>query len=272
MAYFTTSDGLKLHYTDQGKGLPLLCLAGLTRTGADFDYVAPHLTGTRLIRLDYRGRGASDWDENWQNYTLPIECRDVVELLDHLQLDAVAILGTSRGGLNAMGLCARVPERILGVALNDVGPELDPAGLAGIMTYLGRNPAAGTHAEIAAALAAVLVGFANVPEARWLQEARLHFPIKDGRPHISYDPNLRRAVEAGGEVPDLWPFFDAMAGKPLACIRGAGSDLLSVDTFEQMKVRRPDMIAAVVPDRGHIPFLDEPESIAALHQWLEAMQ
>mgnify|MGYP000433388184 CR=1 FL=1 len=106
MPTFKTSDGLTLHYTDEGTGLPLLCLAGLTRTGADFDYAAPHLTGTRLIRLDYRGRGQSNWDDDWHNYTLPIECRDVIELLDHLEIEAVAILGTSRGGLNAMGLAA----------------------------------------------------------------------------------------------------------------------------------------------------------------------
>ena len=43
MPHFTTSDGLSLHYTDEGTGLPLLCLSGLTRDGRDFDYVAPHL-------------------------------------------------------------------------------------------------------------------------------------------------------------------------------------------------------------------------------------
>ncbi len=82
MPKFTTSDGLSLHYTDEGNGLPILCLAGLSRNGSDFDYVAPHLTDHRLIRLDYRGSGQSDWDESWRNYTLPVECRDVIELLD----------------------------------------------------------------------------------------------------------------------------------------------------------------------------------------------
>ena len=106
MATFQTSDGLRLHYTDAGEGLPLLCLAGLTRTGADFDYVRPHLPPCRMITLDYRGRGQSDWDAHWQNYALPVEVRDVMELMDHLELPRVAVLGTSRGGLNAMGLAA----------------------------------------------------------------------------------------------------------------------------------------------------------------------
>lgn len=272
MPHFTTSDGLRLHYTDAGAGLPLLCLAGLTRTSADFDYVAPHLPPCRLIRLDYRGRGQSDWDSKWQNYVLPIEIRDVIELLDHLSVGAAAILGTSRGGLNAMGLAATAPDRFLGAALNDIGPELDPRGLANIMVYLGRRPATKTHAEAAAAMAHVMTGFPNVPHARWLQEAQTHFREAEDGLDITYDPALRTAVEAGGEMPDLWPFFDALAGKPLCLIRGANSDLLSAETAQKMQARRPDMIYAEVPDRGHIPFLDEAEAVSALHSWMKTLQ
>jgi pimeloyl-ACP methyl ester carboxylesterase len=192
----------------------------------------------------------------------------VVELLDHLKLDAVALIGTSRGGLNAMGLAASVPERLLGVALNDIGPELDPSGLAGIMHFLGRKPATKTFEDAANALEKVLVGFDNVPKSRWLEEAKKHF-VKDGDGlNITYDPKLRDAVEAGGDIPDLWPFFDALAGKPLCCIRGEGSDLLSAETLSKMRIRRPDMIATTVPDRGHIPFLDEPPALQALKTWL----
>jgi len=225
MPKFTTSDGLSLHYEDEGSGLPILCLAGLTRTTRDFDYVTPHLAGNRLIKMDYRGRGQSDFAKDWSTYTLPIECRDVLELLDHLGLDAVSILGTSRGGLNAMGLALGHPDRILGAAFNDVGPELDARGLDAIMG-------------------------------------------------ITYDPKLRDAVEAGrgGEMPDLWPFFDALAGKPIACIRGANSDLLSAETLSEMQKRRPDMHVAVVPDRAHIPFLDKPEAVAALTAWVKELQ
>lgn len=272
MPRFATSDGLSLHYTDTGDGLPLLCLAGLTRTGADFDYVRPHLPPCRLITLDYRGRGQSDWDPTWQNYTLPIEIRDVMELLDHLSLDRVAILGTSRGGLNAMGLAAAAPDRLIGAALNDVGPELDADGLAAIMVYLGKPPLVRTHAEMASAMAIALPGFANVPPARWMAEAQLHYRETATGLEITYDPHLRDAVEAGGAVPDLWPFFDALAGKPTCLIRGAGSNLLSAETTARMQERRPDMIYAEVPDRGHVPFLDEPEAIAALTAWMEQLR
>jgi pimeloyl-ACP methyl ester carboxylesterase len=273
MARFTTSDGLSLHYTDEGTGLPILCLAGLTRTGADFDDVAPHLANHRLIRLDYRGRGQSDFDPDWQNYAMPVECRDVLELLAHLGLEKVAILGTSRGGLNAMGLAAGAKDRLLGVALNDVGPEIDPKGITFIMSYLGRNPAAKTHAEAAAALKHVYAGFDGVPDSRWMIEAQKNFRQTADGLEITYDPALRNAVAAAMDAPtpDLWPLFDAMAGLPLACIRGANSDLLTPQTLAEMQRRRPDMITAVVPGRGHVPFLNEPEAVTALHRWIGEM-
>ena len=274
MPRFTTSDGLSLHYTDEGSGLPVICLAGLTRAGADFDYVAPHLTDIRLIRMDYRGRGKSDWAENYLTYAIPVEGRDCVELMDHLGLDRAAILGTSRGGLIAMGLAATVKERLIGVALNDIGPELDPRGLEVIKNYIGRNPAQKTHAEAAAIRGAQMTGFANVPDSRWMEEVqRLFHETPDGLT-ITYDPKLRDAVlEAGAQpAPDLWPFFDAFEGLPLCAIRGANSDLLCPETLAEMQRRRPDMITAVVPDRAHIPFLDEPEALAALRKWIEALQ
>ena len=273
MARFKTSDGLNLHYTDEGAGLPILCLAGLTRTGADFDYVTPHLSGHRLIKLDYRGRGQSDFDPNWENYSLPVECRDVLELLAHLSLEKVAILGTSRGGLNAMGLAMGARDRLLGVALNDIGPELDPNGLAFIMEYIGRNPSAKTHAEVAATTARIFTDFEDVPESRWMEEAVKHYTQTDEGLRITYDPNLREAVAAVSAQPpvDLWPFFDALAGLPVACIKGANSNLLSADTLAEMQERQPDMISAVVPGRGHIPFLDEPEAVATLQSWVEQM-
>ncbi|PIE12638.1 MAG: alpha/beta hydrolase [Rhodobacterales bacterium] len=269
MPTFTTSDNITLHYTDEGAGLPLLCLAGLTRDGRDFDFVAPHLTGIRLIRLDYRGRGQSQWAD-WSTYTLPVETRDVIELLDHLGLDKVAILGTSRGGLIAMGLAAAIHDRLLGVALNDVGPEIAPEGLEGIYTYIGRNPSYKTLEALLEVWPDAISGFANVPTSRYRAEISRLYNETDAGLEITYDPALRDAVLATRDqpLPDLWPFFDALAGLPLAVIRGENSNLLLQSTFQEMQRRRPDMIAATVPDRGHIPYLDEPESLTALHAWI----
>ncbi|MES2666964.1 MAG: alpha/beta hydrolase [Pseudomonadota bacterium] len=272
MAFFTTSDGCRIAYDDQGQGLPLLCLAGLTRTRADFDYLAPHLPPLRLIRMDYRGRGGSGWTGP-ATYTVPIEARDAVELLDHLGVAQAAILGTSRGGLIGMLLAAMARPRVLGLCLNDVGPVIERAGLERIFDYVGRNPAARSHAELADRMPRAMPGFANVPPERWLAEAQKHYTATPDGLRITYDPALREAFLAAFDGPpvDLWPLFEACAGLPLALIRGANSDLLTVQTTAEMQRRRPDMIMASVPDRAHIPFLDEPESLTAIRAFLKAL-
>ncbi|MGX9356612.1 alpha/beta fold hydrolase [Roseobacteraceae bacterium S113] len=273
MPHFTTSDGVSLYYSDHGTGQPVLCLSGLTRDSRDFDYVAPFLAGHRMICMDYRGRGKSEHADP-STYTIPREGQDAMELLAHLGIAQAAILGTSRGGLIAMGLAATVPDALLGVALNDIGPELDPAGLDVIMGYIGRQPIWKTYEEAAQARPGVMAGFANVPAERWRAEVEKFFDETPSGLKITYDPRLREAVEAAGAqpMPDLWPFFDALEGKPIAIIRGENSDLLSEDTMEEMIRRRPDACTAVVPDRGHVPFLDEHESQVAILEWLEDME
>ena len=268
-ATFPAADGTRLAYSDEGTGLPLLCLPGLTRTMRDFDYLVPHLPPCRLIRMDYRGRGASGWSGP-ETYTVPTEAQDALALLDHLGLAKAAILGTSRGGLIGMVLAAIARDRLLGLCLNDVGPVIERRGLERIFDYVGRNPAAKTHAALAAALPRNMPGFANVPPERWLSEARLHYTQSDAGLTITYDPALREAFLAAFQGPptDAWPLFDACAGLPLALIRGANSDLLSAENAAEMRRRRPDMIFAEVPDRAHVPFLVEPESLAVIRAFL----
>mgnify|MGYP001791070036 FL=1 len=103
MPEFTTSDNVRLHFEDEGTGHPILCLAGLTRNSRDFTYLMPHLSTYRVIRLDYRGRGLSEYPKDFMSYNILREGMDAVELLDHLGLDKVTLIGTSRGGLIEIG-------------------------------------------------------------------------------------------------------------------------------------------------------------------------
>jgi len=270
MPHLTAPDGTRLFFLDEGPrdAIPILCLAGLTRTHRDFDPVLPALADYRVIRMDYRGRGDSDWADA-ATYTIPQEAQDALLLLDHLGLRDAGILGTSRGGLIAMGLAMAARDRLRGVCLVDIGPDLAPGGLDRIKDYLGRNPAFTSHAEMAAAMPGLNPQFADVPPERWLAEVQKHFTETPRGLQITYDPKLRDAVLAAGAtpVPDLWPFFDAMGDLPLALIRGANSDLLSRETAAEMRRRRPDMLFADVPGRGHVPFLDEPDAVFILQTW-----
>lgn len=277
MADFTTSDGLQIYYEDTGSGQPLLCLAGLTRNCRDFDHIAPHLRDTRLISMDCRGRGQSQYDPNWANYNLLREAQDVIELLDYLGLEKVTVLGTSRGGLIAMMLAAGHADRLAGVILNDVGPVLSADGLARIIDYVGKPPPWTSYAQAAAGLKAALGrDFPDLPDDVWTHMAQAQYCEADGGLILRYDAHLRDALLAqidaqadAGSPPDLWPLFAALKPLPTGVLRGANSDILEAETLAEMQRRHPDLIVATVPNRGHVPLLDEPQSLTLIRQILE---
>lgn len=266
---FQAEDGATLSFSDTGTGAPLLLLAGLTRNGRDFDYLARHLHNLRLIRLDSRGRGESQWTGP-DTYNVAQEARDALALLDHLGLARAAIIGTSRGGLLGMVMAATAHDRVAGLCLNDVGPVLERAGLERIGAYIGIEPAVTTLEEIADRMPAAMPGFNNVPELRWEEETIRRYIQTSRGVTLPYDPDLRKSFEKAmaGPLADAWPLFEACAGIPLALIRGVNSDVLTRATADEMAARRPDMIRVEVPDRGHTPFLDEPEALGAIHAWL----
>ncbi|MCR9146338.1 MAG: alpha/beta hydrolase [Rhodobacteraceae bacterium] len=269
MPTFTTSDNVALHYEDQGDGPSILCLAGLTRNSRDFTYLMPHLGDYRVIRLDYRGRGQSGHAADFMSYNVLREGADAIELLDHLGLERITLIGTSRGGLIAMALSITNPDRLSGVVLNDIGPEVTATGIARIMDYVGKTPPFKDLDEAAEALmAGQAKAFPGVPLWRWREQADFMWaPAPGGGIALRYDPRLRDALvgQAGaGAAPDLWQLFDGLREIPTAALKGANSDLLSPETFAKMQERNPDMITAIVPDRGHVPFLDEPEALDAI--------
>jgi pimeloyl-ACP methyl ester carboxylesterase len=228
----------------------------------------------RLIRMDYRGRGRSDHDPDFMNYNIVRESQDALELMDHLGLRRVTLIGTSRGGLIAMALSLSHADRLAGVVLNDIGPEVADDGIERILDYVGKPPAARTLDEAAGALKSVHAGdFPGVTLERWRKQAGAMFDEQPGGGlALRYDPDLRKALvgQAGaGEGPDLWTLFDHLKDTPLAVIRGAHSDLLSAGTLEKMAERHPGLIAETVPDRGHVPFLDETESLRAIRALME---
>lgn len=272
MTPFITQDGLTLDYKIEGEGKPLLCLPGLTRDLYDFDELAKAMSGeARVIRLSMRGRGKSDWAKDYQSYNIVQEAADAIEFMDFLELEKATLVGTSRGGFNGMILAATAPDRLSGILLNDIGPELAADGIGKIMQYVGKPPAVKGLADLVAALKADMTSdFPDLDDAKWQELARRWFKVSDAGVALSYDPAIGKAMheQAQGETPDLWGLFDLMASVPLALLRGENSDLLSVETAEAMQARRPDMLYAEVPNRGHIPLLDEAESLDIIRKLL----
>jgi pimeloyl-ACP methyl ester carboxylesterase len=280
--FVTAPDGLRLHVREYGDGrtdrLPVVCLPGLSRTTEDFDVLAAALATDkavprRVLALDYRGRGLSDYDHNPKNYALPVELADVIAVLDACGAAPAVIVGTSRGGLLAMMLAAVRPEAIAGAVLNDIGPVIEAEGLMRIKDYVGKLPEPSSFEDGAAILRHVADGrFPNLSAADWLSAAKRAWREKDGRLVLTYDTALAHnlaAITFDQPLPAMWPQFDALAQKPVMTVRGANSDLLSAATVEAMQARHPAMDVLVVPDQGHAPLLAEPDVIARIAQFAE---
>ena len=272
--FYRSPDGLTLFARDFGPlGAPrttVLCLAGLTRNSRDFGPLAARLaTERRVLCPDYRGRGRSQYAGDPATYNPLHELADSLALLDHLAVPQTAVIGTSRGGIIAMLMAQRAPRRVKGVVLNDIGPHIDQGGLLRIARYLGVGPALASWEDAVDVLKQTHPGFDTLAPAEWLAFAQRVFRDDEGRPKVDYDLKLAEAFPSAADIaekglPDLWEPFAALRGMPAAVLRAEHSDLLSAETVAAMQKLIPALITATIADRGHVPFLDEPESLAAI--------
>jgi len=274
--FVSAPDGLRLHvrmYGARGRVLPIVCLPGLTRNGADFHELATALTRNAaqprlVITIDSRGRGRSGYDPNPENYSFPVELADVIAATTALEIGPAVFLGTSRGGILTMLLGAARPGAIAGVILNDIGPVIDPKGLVRIKGYAGKLPEPRSYEEGAEILRRLGdAQFPGLSTESWLTQARQVWRRENGKPVLSYDPNISKTLEGidlERPLPPLWTQFDSLARVPLMVVHGGNSDLLSAATVDAMRERRLDIDVLEVPNQGHAPLLVEPEVIARI--------
>jgi pimeloyl-ACP methyl ester carboxylesterase len=278
--WWQSPDGLKLHYRDYPGGPTaaerpaILCIPGLTRNARDFEDAAMRLSPAwRVICVDLRGRGESPASPDTSGYAPPTYVLDIAALFVALKLEKVVLFGTSLGGLLAMLIAFTTPERLAGVLLNDIGPVLEPAGMARIRSYVGKSGSWPTWLHAARALGETQRdAYPSYALEDWLAMAkRLCRLTPAGRIVYDYDMRIAEPFRDGADAPavDLWPAFEALGGRPVLLVRGARSDVLSAATAEAMAERVPALEVATVPDIGHAPTLMEPEAVAAIDRLLD---
>ncbi len=251
-----------------GAGVPLLCLPGLVRTSGDFAGVAARHGGDRrVVALDYAGRGGSAWAGSVARYAPAAILRDVMDVCAAVHLHRAVVIGTSFGGLLAMGLGAARPGLLAGVVLNDIGPEIGQEGAGRVRRFIGEDPALADLGAVVAHLRRMLPDLSLHGEGEWREFAALTYAAgADERWHPRWDTRI--AEVAGTRLPDLWPLFGGLAAVPLLLVHGGRSTLLLAETVARMRAARPDMAVARVPQSGHAPTLAEPEAVAALDAFL----
>jgi pimeloyl-ACP methyl ester carboxylesterase len=279
--YFTARDGLRLYarrYPGAGgeEGRPVLCLPGLTRNSRDFHDLALALSrqpgvGSRTVyTVDYRGRGFSEFDPDWKNYTVPIETLDVLDFMTLAGIEGAAIVGTSRGGLIAMAMAAIQPTAIGAVVLNDIGPVIEHDGLVRISGYVGRVPLPISWPDAARMVRDLnRRHFPDVSDAQWEAVARQWYNERNGRPAPGYDAKLGKALSVLYQpLPPLWPQFEALKHVPVLVVRGENSDVLAAETVDEMRRRHPTLATITVSNQGHAPLLKDNPTIEAIRHFL----
>jgi len=273
--HYTVRDGLRLHFRDYPGASdkpPLLCLPGLTRNARDFaEFAERYSPRFRVIALDFRGRAASDYDPVPARYNPMTYAADVIELLDQLGIGQAIFVGTSLGGLVTMVIAATAPQRIAAAIINDVGPDVDPAGIDRILTYVGKDPRFSNWDEAADVISGNYgASFDRYTHEDWVKMAKRNCREDDGEIRFDYDMAIAEPFRTAGPVPqvDLWPLFAALGDKPLLVVRGEKSDLLTAETAQKMQAVALGMRLAVVPGVGHAPELSEPEAVVAIDEFL----
>lgn len=272
--FYQSDDGLRLYARDypgpEDDAPVIICLPGLTRNSKDFVALAETLQhGYRVICPDQRGRGRSQRDANAAHYRPDRYVQDMCALQEILHISKWTIIGTSLGGLMAMLMMARDGQRIAGVVLNDIGPVVDPLGLARIASYVGKSAPVRNWDE-ASEQAAVTnaLAFPDYDRKAWQAMARELYIQEGTTPVLDYDPAIAVGVVADTAALSLWPLLEAMPALPVLAIRGETSDILSAAILNEMTQRLPHLTAVTVPHRGHAPTLGEPAARAAIMKFL----
>jgi pimeloyl-ACP methyl ester carboxylesterase len=271
---FITINGLRLHFLDFGNGgkPPLICIHGLTGNAHNFDALATHLVPDyHVMSIDVRGRGDSQWgpaDEyNQSNYS-----SDLATLIDQLRLPRVTLIGTSMGGATAMLYAGGYPDRVQRMVLNDVGPEVDLAGIKRITDYMTAAPAEfGSLAEVAGYYRQNYPAMRQMPDHELLEFVKWAVrPAENSTLRWKIDPAIRNVPRGSSARPlDLWVPY-ARITAPVLVIRGADSDILARATTERMRAVLPELTMVVeIPGVGHAPSLLEAEALKAIKQFLE---
>jgi pimeloyl-ACP methyl ester carboxylesterase len=277
--FWWSHDGVRLHARiyagpDGSDALPpLLCMPGLSRNVRDFEALAPHIARTRkVIAVEFRGRGESAYAKDPMTYVPLSYVQDVALLLDELGIDRFATIGTSLGGLVSMLFAATQPGRLVGAVLNDVGPELETAGLDRIRDYVGAGGSQPTWMHAARAYADLnRLIYPDFDIRDWLRlTKRTHRLTAEGRIVGDYDKQIAAPLRVpGGEAGvDLWPAYRALGDVPVLILRGALSDILSRAAAERMAAALPRARLTEVPRVGHAPTMDEAAARAAIDGWL----
>lgn len=271
------SDGLRLRCLSWGApdAPPVVMLHGLRSYAQTWAPVAEALVDRyRVIALDQRGRGLSDWDPK-RDYYAGAYVRDLEALVDALGLQRFALVGHSMGGTNAFVYAGKHPARLAGLVIEDMGPgaSVDSQGSERIRRELRSTP--DSFASWAEAYAFWRRLRPNISEAALA--SRVEHSLKDGAQgrivwrHDAEGIAAARLAATPAQLVDLWPLVRGLR-MPTLVVRGADSDFLGAEACAAMTAANPYVRACEIAGATHYVHDDQPDVFnRILRSWLDGL-
>lgn len=268
---FRAHDGLNIHALDWGgEGPAAVLLHGGSLTARTWDYVVLALRDDfRLVALDLRGHGASDWADSY-----PIEdyAADVLTVADGLGIERARLVGMSLGGTVACEFALRHADRTESLTMVDVTSRPVFAATARMRSFMGDFRGAATVEEVVAM--ALAVSPKSDPERLLYRLQNLLRCDENGR--LVWKRDHRRPADYPMILAHLAGFearVGAMAA-PFLLAKGGQSLIVTEDAVRDFTAHFPDGRWIDIKDAGHNVQEDNPRDLAeALRAfWAERLQ
>jgi len=253
--------GIRLAVEVQGQGPPLVLLHGFTGNRATWADAASWWPGWRLVAIDLIGHGDSDRPVDSERASMAAACRDLLALIDRLNLDAPVVIGYSMGGRVALHLALAAPERLRALVLESTSP--------GIEDHAARTARLDADAKLADRIERHGVeAFVREWESldlfathgRLPPEVRAALRQQRLANHPSGLATSLRGMGAGTTEPVL----DRLEGLRLPTLLVAGADDAKFAALaRQMHARLPSSALRLIPAAGHTVHLEQPRAFAA---------
>jgi pimeloyl-ACP methyl ester carboxylesterase len=254
---------MRFHYLDWGTAgrPPVLFLHGGGLNAHTWDLVCAALRQERhCLALDQRGHGESEWSPE-MDYTTESHVADLDAFVRHRALDRFVLVGMSLGGVNALAWAGRQGDRLAGLVLVDVGPEVRTEGVRKIAAFTSEaTPLDSVEAYVDRALA-----FNPRRNRELLRRSLLHNlrRMPDGRFMWKYDQRHRGKVDPEAYARRralLWSAVERVAC-PTLVVRGAQSDVFHDEDAERLAGRLRQGRWARVDGAGHTVQGDNPAGL-----------
>ena len=264
---FTVIDGRQVHYLEWGPSgaPPVLCLHGGGQTAYMYEELGAALRARyHVLAPDLPDHGDSDPVADHTRHAL---AATIPPLCTHFGLGKVVIVGASLGGIVAMTYAVAHPDRVVAIALIDVGHKLEEEGVRKIIEFMSKHESFASLEEAATEIAQYLPHRKEVRPESLTRNLRQR---ADGR--WIWKHGFNRRLRAEGPVQGKnWNHViegldvDAAALRcPVLVLRGAASDVLSHQGAEEVAALMPNARLAIVQKAGHLAAGDNPASTVNL--------